>query len=689
MLDSFGVDMSEAKQQSEFLQPQPRPQASAAALLMPSATVFVGSLCIMVLELTAGRLMAAFLGYSLYTWTSVIGVVLAGIAAGNYFGGRLADRYTPRAILIIVFALAALACGIIPLLNQVLGNGMLYVEMSWPLRVMLHASALLMLPSLLLGMVSPVVATWALQKGLRTGRTVGDIFAWGAIGSIVGTFLTGFFLIPVLGTAAIMLTLAGVLAALSVSFVLQARQRAPMLLMLTAVISLLAFELYISRSSARTQSGQAENEVLLERESQYSLIRVMTDADDPNMRVLILDQLAHSLIDISDPANLDTPWQYPYIKFYSLLTHMAGDHRQTLRTLSLGGGGFVMPQHIAAAWPGSHIEVAEIDAAVTETAIEYLGLPRDHAMDIVHLDVRNHVDDLLRRRQQGESLGQYDFIYGDAFNDFTVPFQLTTAEFHQKLRGLMAPDGIYLLNVVDVFSSGKFLGSELATLRSVFPHVYVFVPESVLGKFSDQRETFVMVCALQPLDSSAMEFADSSYRRLSEAETGELLSRAGSIILTDNYAPVENLLARVTSAGSGAGSNVGESLGEILDQAAALVQAGRLETALATYRELVAINAPGLDLVHSNIAALLARQQKFDAAVREFRLAIAENQELIPAHMGLARALLVLGRVTEAGNSFKLALEQNPELVANPNYLELGQSILQREQQLRRLQQRQ
>ena len=105
---------------------------------MPSATVFVGSLCIMVLELTAGRLMAAFLGYSLYTWTSVIGVVLAGIAAGNFFGGRLADRYTPRAILIIVFGMAAMACGIIPPLDHVVGDASLLRAISVPLRGRVH-----------------------------------------------------------------------------------------------------------------------------------------------------------------------------------------------------------------------------------------------------------------------------------------------------------------------------------------------------------------------------------------------------------------------------------------------------------------------------------------------------------------------------------------------------------------------
>ena len=74
--------------------------------------------------------------------------------------------------------------------------------------------------------------------------------------------------------------------------------------------------------------------------------------------------------------------------------------------------------------------------------------------------------------------------------------------------------------------------------------------------------------------------------------------------------------------------------------------------------------------------------------MQEFRAAIAQNPGLIPAHMGLARALLVLGRVTQAADSFQVALERQPDLVANPSYVELARSIMEREQRLRRLQQR-
>ena len=91
------VDSPQAQSQSRF------------PLLLPNATVFVSSFCVMVIELVAGRIIAGHLGSSLYTWTSVIGIVLAGLALGNYIGGRLADRYEVRRTLAILFIAASAA----------------------------------------------------------------------------------------------------------------------------------------------------------------------------------------------------------------------------------------------------------------------------------------------------------------------------------------------------------------------------------------------------------------------------------------------------------------------------------------------------------------------------------------------------------------------------------------------------
>src|SRR5437867_10299244 len=80
--------------------------------------VFVSSCCTLILELVAGRILAPFIGVSLYTWTSIIGVVLAGISLGNYAGGRVADRWPEQRTLGVLLAAGGIASlAILPLIN--------------------------------------------------------------------------------------------------------------------------------------------------------------------------------------------------------------------------------------------------------------------------------------------------------------------------------------------------------------------------------------------------------------------------------------------------------------------------------------------------------------------------------------------------------------------------------------------
>ena len=188
------------------------------SLLFPCATVFVSSFCIMVLEIVAGRLIARFLGASLYTGTSVIGVVLAGITVGNYLGGRIADRFPSRKALAVLFAIASVCCVATVALNNMVALWTWLWQFSWSLRAFCHVSLVFFLPSLILGTISPVVAKMALDQGLATGRTVGDIYAWGAAGSILGTFVAGYYLIAAMGTVAIIWAIAGVLLLMAIIY---------------------------------------------------------------------------------------------------------------------------------------------------------------------------------------------------------------------------------------------------------------------------------------------------------------------------------------------------------------------------------------------------------------------------------------------------------------------------------------
>ena len=186
--------------------------------ILLNATVFVAAACIMTVEILSTRLVARYLGSSLYTWTSAIGVVLAGISLGNYIGGRLADRFHPRRTLALLFVLASVACATIPIVNKSIGTWSALDEISWPAHTFLHFVMTFLLPATTLGTMSPVVAKMALVMGRRTGRTIGTIYAWGSIGSIVGTFVAGFFLVSWMGTERAIVLISGILAVVGVLY---------------------------------------------------------------------------------------------------------------------------------------------------------------------------------------------------------------------------------------------------------------------------------------------------------------------------------------------------------------------------------------------------------------------------------------------------------------------------------------
>jgi predicted MFS family arabinose efflux permease len=175
--------------------------------------VFVASGCTLVLELVAGRVLAPFVGVSIQTWTSAIGVVLAGIALGNYLGGRLADRQSSSRTLGILLA----AGGVTSLLVLPLASGLgPLTPRSYPLvlRIVLLTTLLFLSPSLLLGMVPPIVIRRALDDLDRAGKVVGRIYAASTAGSLAGAFLTGFVLIAYFGTRAIILSVGLTLVAI-------------------------------------------------------------------------------------------------------------------------------------------------------------------------------------------------------------------------------------------------------------------------------------------------------------------------------------------------------------------------------------------------------------------------------------------------------------------------------------------
>ena len=498
------------------------------------ALVFISSACTLVIELIAGRIMAPYVGVSLYTWTSIIGIVLAGMSVGNYLGGVVADRNASRRTLGVIFIAGSVACLLILVITDfVIGQTF---RLSLLPRIVVYTTAIFLLPSLVLGMVSPLVVKLALADLQRTGNTVGTIYAFSTAGSIVGTFLTGFWLISWLGTRSIVWIVAGVLliTGLAVGEFHRSRGLGRMAAALLAPV--LAFATF---AFVRVGWSAGKYRAPCEVESNYYCIQINETFENGRpARALMLDRLIHSFVVLDDPTALG----YGYERAYADLTQMQLSGRQQTHTLFIGGGGYSFPRYIEATYPGAAVDVIEIDPEVTKVAHNQLGLGDKTRIRSFNQDARTFLMEWPDRQQ-------YDVVFGDAFNDLSIPYHLTTVEFNRIVQQRMKPDGIYLVNVIDKFEDGEFLKAYANGLRAVFPHVYLFGRGSEFLPFD--RNTYVLMASQQPLNRAAFEAITSTEgvvdrtTSLEEDRLNAYLKSGRALTLTDDFAPVDQLLARL------------------------------------------------------------------------------------------------------------------------------------------------
>jgi hypothetical protein len=326
------------------------------ALMGCNLLVFVASLCIMVLELTAARLVAKHVGNSLYTWTSVIGVVLAGITVGNYIGGWIADRFSPKKALPHLFLMSSVLSFAVLWMDRIAGEFDRPDSVAWSTWVLALVALVFLLPSISLGTISPVVASLALSRSTKTGMTVGNVYAWGALGSIAGTFLTGFWLIDMFGSKAIVAMTAGVLGGMAAivaggqrtfrTAVIVGWMQLVCLLGLAASVRVDALSSWLDSSIFSTMGSSSDaaaaeprpdwqaklmdvgeslhkfglavglrhdGEMLYCDESNYSYIEVAADDEGPDaVRYLQLDKLIHSYYDPASPTKLHYEYELVY-----------------------------------------------------------------------------------------------------------------------------------------------------------------------------------------------------------------------------------------------------------------------------------------------------------------------------------------------------------------------------------------
>jgi spermidine synthase len=506
-------------------------------IIRANIVVFIASFCTLVIELIAGRIMAPYIGVSLYTWTSIIGVVLAGISVGAYLGGVLADRYPTQSTLGVLLILSGLGAFAISPLTNYLGGAQWNTSLM--VRILLITTMIFFAPSCVLGMISPVVVKLTLNNLNKTGNIVGKIYAFSTLGSILGTFATGFFLISWMGTRHILFSMGAILM---VSGVVSGGFFVRKKIFVAVVVGLFIPLLWGFYGHAF--KPPLDSSTYFFKESDYYTIKLKKKDETTKgltLEALVLDHLIHSYTALDDPFHLE----YEYIRVYEELVRWQTMGKQSFRALFIGGGGYTFPRFLEAKYPGAQIDVVEIDPEVSHVARAFLGLPLKTRIRTFNEDARWFV-------MNCKETGAYDFIFGDAFNDLSVPYHLTTKEFDVELRRLLKPDGLYLANVIDSFKKGLFLPAYIRTLEKVFGKRKVNLVTANTDLSDMGISTYVIVASAKELEQE--DFVESM-RRSGDTEVIGLffpqsllqtyLKDHHPVILTDDYVPVDNLLAPI------------------------------------------------------------------------------------------------------------------------------------------------
>lgn len=483
-------------------------------------TVFTGGAVIMIFELVGSRVLGPYFGTSIFVWTSLIGIILGSLSLGYHLGGKVSDTNPTLKRLASIIFLAGLLIGIMMLCKDpllvILQKHISDVRISSVIATIVLFSP----PSVLLGMISPYAAKLKLQNLNTAGSTIGNLYAISTTGSIVGTFLSGFYLIPLFGTNALLMSLSVTMMLLAtVLYVKQIKS-----------IGICAIAVLLVGWAAihNVQNAAAKNGVI-DIDTAYSRIWIY-DLMHPRLNTMIkimgINNENHSSMFLESDELVNE-----YSKFFHLARHF---HPGFSKTAMFGGAGYSFPRDFLAVYPEATMDVVEIDPKVTELAKTYFRLKDDPRLSIYHQDGRVFLNTTQHT---------YDVIFGDAFGSrYSVPYQLTTQEAVQKKYDILADDGVVILNMISAIEGkqGQFFRAEYATYKSVFPQVYAF---PVWKPGDAEWVQNVILVALKSKEAPSFRSIDSTLNAYLEHVWKPEITTDLPVI-TDDYAPVEHYASK-------------------------------------------------------------------------------------------------------------------------------------------------
>jgi spermidine synthase len=492
---------------------------------------FVAGASIMIIELAANRVLSPWFGNSLFTWTGLIGVILIAMSGGYYLGGWLADRKSDYVTLSHLLAASSVTILLIPLLQLALGNSLTDADVM--LGPVIASVLLFALPGCLLGSVSPYVIrlTSLLSADKHIGLSAGTIFMYSTLGSVAGTFCTGFILIPrfQLSTIFIANSLIIMFLALAGYLILSQGRNLWAIAVLVGVNALMV-------SSGATLKPGVDQGVIYDKTTFYHRIKVFQKATTEGdvMTSLYLDTAFQG-------AQYDRSDQLPskYQRYWELSKVFCPDVKHAV---FLGAGAFGMPESLLKAYPEAEVDVVEIDPQVVEVGSRFFKINDFPKLNIIINDARRYL--LLTNKR-------YDFIFSDVFNGLRyVPAHLLSKQFFLIIKNRLEDKGVFMMNLIGALHGKDSLifSTTLKTINSVFRKSYVFVINP--GELESIQNIIIVATNYDhQLDIPAIR-QSHNHKQLQQLLSTFIPQReyaanmSHAPLLTDDYNPIEYLIAK-------------------------------------------------------------------------------------------------------------------------------------------------
>jgi spermidine synthase len=529
------TDSSGGRRRTGIADDRARPVLFALCIYVAA---FVTGAIVMSFEMLGSRYLAPYFGSGIYTWAALISTVLAALCVGYFLGGALADRHPSPRVLGATVAIGSVYLLLLPSFADPALQFFVWTIDDIALGALAAALAIMCFPVALLGMYSPFAVRLLLRSQHNSGLIAGTVYGVSTAGSIVGTLGTTFFLIPLIGSRAITLTL-GILGLLASALLLggarsgeRARRGALAALLIGGA---LVFPLASVKAEEPFDAGiraellKRKNGLVAHVETVYNDIFV-GKIDN----ILKLAFQWNGWYTRESEANLADPDDLPLL--YARAASVAVIYPPEIkRVLVLGLGGGSIPVYLHRFLPDAAIDAVEVDPGVIDVAKKYFGLRETSRLHFIESDGRV----FLNRHAE-----PYDLIVVDAFTGSYIPFHMMTKEFYQLVRSRLAPHGVAAFNILP---GEKLFDSNVRTLKIVFDQVDFFGA----GERTIDLESVVAIGRLDPLtEAEAAQRAQAAQARynfrfdvarLLKARRMDTPKAPKGDILTDDFAPANVL----------------------------------------------------------------------------------------------------------------------------------------------------